>query len=84
MGRFHSGPIAADGFGIASFTYTRAARISSIKQSQTEPRSCAAFWATSVSNRPHLNLGSPRPISLLHRALGRSASCCRLRAGDAG
>ena len=33
---FHSGPIAADGFGVDSFTYTRAAsswRISSIKQS---------------------------------------------------
>ena len=36
MGGFHSGPIAADGFGVDSFTYTRAApswRISSIKQS---------------------------------------------------
>jgi hypothetical protein len=71
-GGFHSDPIAADGFGVDSFTDTRAApswRISSIKQSHD----LARHFEVPPSATGLVKIWGRPAISLIHQALGRSA-----------
>jgi hypothetical protein len=43
-----------------------------------------SYPTSSAARSRRQNFGQLTPISFLHQAVGHSASCCRLRAGDAG